>query len=64
MGLREIQAEILAEARVVTKKPKLRQKDIMEWSTGEIDTHEEERSFFLPKLRVYVSILITAVGPK
>lgn len=64
MGLRELEAEILAEARVVTEKPKLRQKDIMEWSTGEIDVHDGERGFFLPKLRVYVSILITVVGQK
>jgi len=34
--MRELEAEILRELRQVTGKPKLRQKDIAEWSTGEV----------------------------
>lgn len=58
MSLRTLEAAILAEARTVTKRPKLRQKDIREWSTGEITPEAGEVTHFLPVLRVYVAVLV------
>lgn len=56
MGMRELEAAVLAEARIVTGNRKLRMKDIMEWSTGKIMPRPNEERFFLPKLKVYIAI--------
>lgn len=56
MGMRELESAILAEARIVTGKRKLRLKDIMEWSTGKIEPQADEERFFLPVLKVYILI--------
>ena len=58
MGIREIEAAILRELKIVAGNNKLRQKDIMEWSTGEIVAHESETLYFLPDLRINVAIKI------
>lgn len=57
MSLRSLHAAILVEARTVATRSKLRQKDIREWSTGELTARDGEAIHFLPKLRVYVSVL-------
>ena len=54
MGIRSLNAQILAELRVTTGNHKLRQKDIMEWSTGEIAPHEGETIVKLPN-GIYVA---------
>lgn len=36
MGMRTLEAAVLAEARELFKNPKLRQKDILAWSTGNV----------------------------
>ena len=56
MSIRDLEAAILAELKVVAKNNKLRQKDIMEWSTGEIKPQEGETLYFLPELKVNVSV--------
>ena len=56
MGIREVEAAILRELRVVAKESKLRQKDIMEWSTGEIKAREDEKLYFLPDLKINVAV--------
>lgn len=56
MGIRQLEAAILAEAKQVTGNKKLRQKDIMEWSSGPIKPHEGETIFQLPTTGVYISI--------
>ena len=58
MGMREIDAIILRELRTVAKDAKLRQKDIVEWSTGEIKAHEGEKLYFLPDLKINVAVKI------
>lgn len=55
MGMRELEREVVKELQTVTGNPKLRIKDIMEWSTGDIKPHPGETLVFLPKLRVNVS---------
>ena len=42
MSLATLEREIVGEARVVLKNPKLRLKDLLEWSTGDIKTGEGE----------------------
>lgn len=58
MGMRELEKEILAEAKIVTGNKKLRQKDIMEWSTGDIKAEEGEMLYKLPKLCVNIAIKV------
>lgn len=55
MGIRTLEAHILAELREVTGKKKIRQKDIMEWSSGEIKAQEGENYAFLPHLKIHVA---------
>jgi hypothetical protein len=61
MGLKQFEAEILAELREVAGCKSIRQKDIMEWSTGTIQAHEGEKTFHLPKMCVNVAVLVSAL---
>lgn len=56
MGLRDLDAAILKELRVVCGCKGVLQREIMEWSSGEIAEHEGEKRYFLPGLRLYVSV--------
>ena len=56
MGIREIEAAILRELKTVAGNNKLRQKDIVEWSTGGIEFHEGEMRYFLPDLMINVAV--------
>ena len=58
MGIREINAAILRELRIVAKNSKIRQKDIMEWSSGEIKAHEGEKLYVLPDLKINVAVKV------
>lgn len=51
-----LEREILAEARVVFDNPKLRKKDLLEWSTGPVTAQPGEVVELLPTLRVSVAI--------
>jgi len=55
MGLRQLEAEILAELHAATGNKKLRQKDIMEWRTAEIEAQDGETLIHLPGMGVYVA---------
>lgn len=56
MSLQTVERAILAEAKVVTGKPKLKMKDIMEWTTGEIEPQLGEKLYFLPELQINIAI--------
>lgn len=56
MGLRNMEAKILQELRIVSGRRTMRQKDIMEWSTGEIKAQEGETLYFLPELHIHVAV--------
>ena len=56
MSMRTLEAAILAEAKTVTGNKKLRQKDIVEWSTGNVKIEEGEEQYFLPVLRVNIAV--------
>jgi hypothetical protein len=44
------------ELRTVAKNPKLRLKDLLEWSTSEVSPHEGETVVYLPVLKVWCAI--------
>lgn len=56
MGMRQLEALILVEAKEVTGNKKLRQKDILEWSTGEIKPHDGETVYSLPGVGVNIAV--------
>lgn len=58
MSMRTLEAAILKELRVVAKNKKLRQKDIMEWSTSPVKAAEGETLYKLPELSVYVAVKV------
>lgn len=62
--MRELNAAVLAEARTVTGRRGLRQKDISEWSTGPINQSEGETLFVLPNLGLNCAVLNSALGKK
>ncbi len=58
MTLRDMEKAIWQEAKTVLNNPKLRLKDILEWSNGEIEPEEEgEIVAQLPVMRIYVCVL-------
>lgn len=62
MSMATLERAILAELREVAKNPKIKQKDIMEWSTSEVKAQQGETLFFLPVLHVYCAVKL-AVPP-
>jgi hypothetical protein len=56
MSRRTLEAEILKEARIVTGNKKLKQNDIMEWCTTKCESVEGEIPYFLPTLRIYITV--------
>ena len=49
---------VLEGAKVVFANPKLKMKNILEWSSEEIDPHYGEVSAYVPDPGVYVAILL------
>lgn len=60
MGMREVEAAILRELRDVAGNQKIRQKDIMEWSSGNVNISEGETHYYLPTLRINVAVKLPA----
>lgn len=56
MSIRSLESAITSEARAVFNNRKLRVKDIMEWSTGEIKPADGEVVARMPLNGVYVAI--------
>jgi len=56
MSMRTLENAILIELKKVSGNNKLRLKDIMEWSTGKVEAREDEKSYFLPELKVNVAV--------
>ncbi len=57
MSMQTLERAVLAEARTVTGNKKLRMKDIMEWSTAEIEPQAGEKVYQLPELKVNIAIV-------
>ena len=65
MGMRELEQSIIVEAREVSGNTKLKIKDMMEWSTGEIKPHEGEIVLACPRNGVNVAIKLDKyIAPK
>lgn len=56
MSMQSLEREVLAEAKEVTGNKKLRMKDIMEWSTGEVKAQSGEKLYRLPKLAINIAV--------
>ena len=56
--MRQLEAEILHELKIVANNKKLRQKDIMEWASGSIKAHDGEEVYHLPELKMDVAIKV------
>lgn len=56
MSLRSLESAITAEARRFFNNPKLRVKDIQEWSTGELKPQEGEVVGRMPFNGIWVAI--------
>lgn len=58
MSMATLERAILAGAKAVFNNPKLRQKDIQEWSSGEIKEHGGEVSVYVSDPGVYVAVKV------
>jgi hypothetical protein len=58
MSFATLERAVLAELKQVAKNNKLRLKDIMEWSTGEVKAQEGETLYFLPDLKVWCAVKV------
>jgi hypothetical protein len=56
MSMRQLESAITSEARRIFNNPKLRVKDLMEWSTGQIKPQDGEVVERMPLNGVYVAI--------
>lgn len=54
MAMSKWEREILAEAKIITKNKKLKEKDLLEWSTSVIKERPGERLDWLPENKVWV----------
>ena len=58
MGMTTLERAVLAGAKLAFNNPKLRMKDIQEWSTGDMDPMEGEVVVRVPNPGVYVAIRV------
>lgn len=56
MSMATLERAVLAGAKMAFKNPKLRMKDIMEWSSGTIDAHAGEVVLRVDDPGVFVAI--------
>ena len=59
VSLQTLEREILKELKIVANNPKLRNKDIMEWSTTPVEAHDGETLYHLPKLGIHCAVKIS-----
>ena len=55
MSMKDLERAVLEELKTFTKNPKLKMKNIMEWSTGEIKAQADEKLVKLPDLQINVA---------
>ncbi len=56
MSIQSLERAVLAEAKKVTGNNKLRMKDILEWSTGDIVPQPGEKLHRLPELAINIAV--------
>jgi len=57
MSMATLEREILAQSRLLLKNPKLKMKDILEWSTGTVVPRKDEIEVRAPDPGVNICIL-------
>ena len=57
MSMATLERAVLAGARIVFNNPKLKMKDILEWSTAKIEPGEDEVTASVPDPGVNVTVL-------
>ena len=55
MSMRDANRAVRNEAALILKNPKLRQMDILEWSTGQVEPEDGEIVIYLPTLNVHAA---------
>lgn len=56
MSMKTLESAILRSARYLFNNPKLRMKDIQEWSTGNIKPQSDEVTEFIPDPGVFITV--------
>jgi hypothetical protein len=56
MSMATLERAVLTGAKIAFKNPKLKMKDIQEWSSGDITPHEGEVVRFVPDPGVFVAV--------
>jgi hypothetical protein len=56
MSVATLERAVLAGAKIILNNPKLKMRDIMEWSTGDIEPHEGEIVVRVPDPGVNVAV--------
>lgn len=56
--MQAVERQLREEAKDILNNRGLRNKDILEWSTGAIEPHDGEVTAYLPKMGVYVSVAV------
>ena len=64
MSMRTLEREMLNELKEVSGVRGIRQKDIQEWSTGNVTAAADETLFKLPRLGVHVAVKTLALGKR
>jgi hypothetical protein len=59
-----LESAVLNELRRVSGKHTLKLKEIMAWSTGEIERLADETHFFLPELKVNCAVKTVSLGKR
>jgi len=57
MSMQTLERAILSELKTVANNPKLKMKDMLEWSTGPVEPHEGEVVLNLPDMNVNCALL-------
>jgi hypothetical protein len=56
MSMASLERAVLAGAKIVFNNPKLKKKDILEWSTSKIEAHDGEVVTYVPDPGVFVAV--------
>lgn len=56
MSVRELERSIWEEAKKVTGNPKMKLKELLEWSTGDIKPRDNEVVVYLPEHKVNIAV--------
>ncbi len=56
MGLKQLESSILGEAKTILCNPKMKLKELHEWSTGKVKPQDGEIAVYLPEHKVNIAV--------